>query len=55
MTHEDIEKRVDGIKILPCYHMNKKHWITICLDDSVSMDEICKRIDESYLLAKKNK
>ena len=53
MTPEDIEKRVDGIKILPGYHMNKKHWITICLDDSVSMDEICGRIDESYLLAKK--
>lgn len=53
MMPEDIEKRVDGVKILPGYHMNKKHWITICLDDSVSIDEIYRKIDESYLLAKK--
>lgn len=53
MTPDDIEKQVDGIKILPGYHMNKKHWITICLDGSVPIDDICRKIDESYLLAKK--
>lgn len=53
MAPEDIESAVDGVKILPGYHMNKKHWITICLDDSVSLDEIYRKIDESYLLAKK--
>lgn len=47
------EKQVDSIKILPGYHMNKKHWITICLDGSVPIDDICRKIDESYLLAKK--
>lgn len=31
--------------------MNKKHWITICLDDSVSMEEIFWRIDENFELA----
>lgn len=50
---EEIESTVDGIKILPGYHMNKKHWITICLDASVSLDEIHRKINESYLLAKK--
>ena len=53
MTSEEIETAVDGVKILPGYHMNKKHWITICLDSSVPIDEICKLIDESYVLAKK--
>lgn len=53
MMPEDIEKQVDGAKILPGYHMNKKHWITICLDVSVSIDEIYQKIDKSYLLAKK--
>lgn len=53
MTSEDIEKQVDGVKILPGYHMNKKHWITIVLDGSVPIDDICRNIDESYLLAKK--
>lgn len=50
---EDIEKYVDGVKILPGYHMNKKHWITICLDGSVQIEEILKKINESYILAGK--
>ena len=33
--------------------MNKKHWYTILLDDSVPLEEICRRIDRSYLLAVK--
>ena len=36
----------------PAYHMNKKHWYTICLDNSIPSDEICRRLDISYLLAK---
>ena len=53
MTPENIEKNVDNVKILPGYHMNKKHWITICLDGFVSLDEICRLTDESYMLASK--
>lgn len=49
----DIEQRVDGKKYFQGWHMNKKHWFTICLDGSVPVEEICRRIDESYLLAKK--
>ncbi len=50
---EKIEETVDGIKYFPGYHMNKKHWITVCLDGSVDKKEIYARIDESYMLAKK--
>lgn len=32
------------------YHMNKKNWITIILDDTISDEEIQKRIDDSYQL-----
>lgn len=53
MTTEDIEKLVDNIKLLPGYHMNKKHWISICLDGTVSLEEICLLIDKSYKLADK--
>lgn len=53
MTPEDIETLMDGIKILPGYHMNKKHWITICLDGTVPMEKICDLMDESYKLAVK--
>lgn len=50
---EKMESTVDNIRFFPGYHMNKKHWFTVCLDGSVGIDEICKKIDESYMLAKK--
>lgn len=41
------------------YHMNKMSWLTILLDGTVSFDDICDRIDESFLntasAKKKNK
>ena len=49
----EIEQLVNSREYFPGWHMNKKHWFTICLDGSVSAEEICCRIDESYLLAEK--
>lgn len=37
----------------PGWHMNKKSWYTIILDDGVPDEKICRRLDESYNLAKK--
>lgn len=34
--------------ILPAYHMNKEHWITILLDGTVPKQKICDLIDISY-------
>ena len=53
MHPEELEKLLDGHKYFPGYHMNKKHWCTICLDGTVPLEEICRRIDESFRLAKK--
>lgn len=50
---EEIQQIVNGEKYFPAYHMNKKNWLTICLDGSVEINEIYLRIDESYELAKK--
>ncbi len=50
---EEIAQLVDGERYFPAYHMNKKSWFTICLDGRVDSEEICRRIDESYALAKK--
>ncbi len=36
--------------ILPGYHMNKRHWNTIILDESISDDDILSMIDDSYAL-----
>lgn len=44
---------LDGKKYFPGWHMNKKSWYTIILDNSVDTGELCRRIDESYRLAVK--
>lgn len=38
--------------ILPAYHMNKEHWISIVLDGSVPDEEIFHLLDLSYNLTK---
>jgi len=38
--------------VKPGYHMNKEHWNTITLDQSVSLDEVFSWIDESYALVR---
>lgn len=50
---KDIPLIVDNKKYFPGFHMNKKHWITVCLDDSITDDELFEKIDESYILGKK--
>lgn len=50
---EDIERLVDGKRYFPGYHMNKRTWMTICLNGTVPLKEIYKRIDDSFLLVKK--
>ena len=50
---DELQELIKNENIFPAYHMNKKHWITMLLDGSTSLDEIHKRIDESYILAKK--
>ena len=51
-SQEEIEKLIDNKKYFPAYHMNKKHWCTICLDETVELREIYKLIDVSHELAK---
>ena len=38
--------------ILPAYHMNKEHWITIVLDSPFPEEEIYNLINLSYDLTK---
>lgn len=40
--------------VIPGYHMNKKHWNTVILDDSIPDGEIERMIDHSYALVVKN-
>ena len=50
---EEIKNIIDGKKFFPAYHMNKKSWVTIGLESSLEVSEIIKRLDKSYILAKK--
>ncbi|CAM4261372.1 MmcQ/YjbR family DNA-binding protein [Paenibacillus phoenicis] len=34
--------------VKPGYHLNKKHWNTVTVDGSLSMDELRAMIDHSY-------
>lgn len=38
--------------ILPGYHMNKEHWITVLLDGVVPIEKIFALIDLSYILTR---
>lgn len=50
---ENMGKLIDNEKYFPGWHMNKKHWYTICLEGTVPTEEIFERIDASYELAMK--
>lgn len=52
---DETEKVIDNQKVFPGYHMNKKSWITIKLDNTVATKEICDLIDNSYQLSVGNK
>lgn len=51
ITPENMESLIDNRVYFPGWHMNKKSWYTIILDGSVSLEELRRRLDESYLLA----
>ena len=53
MEPEELNRLADGKRYFRGYHMNKKHWATVILDGSVSQEELRRRIDDSYRLAKK--
>ncbi len=36
--------------VVPAYHMNKRHWVSVILDDSISEDDIAMMIEESFRL-----
>lgn len=46
MMFRDILVQTEGI--LPAYHMNKEHWITVLLDGTVDEDKVYDLIDVSY-------
>lgn len=50
---EEVLLLINQPNYFPGYHMNKKHWYTICLDGSVPTAELKVLIQKSYQLALK--
>lgn len=50
---DDVALLKDMEGFAPAYHMNKKHWLTVILDDVTDEGLIYSLIDRSYELAKK--
>lgn len=50
---DELEGCVDYVSRFPGYHMNKKHWVSLCLDGSVPFEELKERLEASYRLALK--
>ena len=49
-----IELRIDYSGIIPGFHMNKKHWNTVKVNEDVSDEKIKYLIDHSYDLVVKS-
>lgn len=52
---KEIQKLLLQPNFYPAYHMNKKSWITIILDESMTDKKIMELVHKSYLLSFKNK
>ena len=50
LNPEEIITLINQEGFYPAYHMNKKHWITIVLNDTLKDEEIEKLITKSYNL-----
>ena len=48
LDSKEIETLLKRDGFYPAYHMNKKNWITILLDDTVPDEEIFRFVEESY-------
>ena len=49
----EIEGLVDHHSRFPAYHMNKKSWVSLCLDGTVPFEELAARLETSRRLAGK--
>jgi len=50
---EELDRLVDDEKYFRGWHMNKKSWLTLRLDETLTFEEISARLEKSYQLAAK--
>ncbi len=49
----ELDRLADGEKYFRGWHMNKRSWMTLRLDDALSFEELAARLEQSYNLAGK--
>jgi predicted DNA-binding protein (MmcQ/YjbR family) len=49
---DTITKLIDNVNYYPAYHMNKKYWLTIILNNDTNKKELYDLLDKSYNLVK---
>ena len=49
----EIESLIDYKTCYPAYHMNKKYWMTIVLDNNAQFEIVKSLIDRSYEIVSK--
>ena len=50
LKNDNVENLINEKGFYKAYHMNKKYWISICLDDKVDINKIFSLIDKSFEL-----
>lgn len=55
INEEKIPELVKKEGYYPAYHMNKKNWITVLLNDTLDDETVLALVDESYGFSDKNK
>ena len=53
MDPSDVDRLADNQTYFRGYHMNKKHWVTVRLNDSCPTEKLCDFINQSHALAGK--
>lgn len=48
-----IDKLTEQAGVFPAYHMNRKYWISVSLDDSLNDDDVMSLVGESFKLTEK--
>ncbi|MBQ9414103.1 MAG: MmcQ/YjbR family DNA-binding protein [Clostridia bacterium] len=51
-TPDDIPRLTARPGIYPAYHMNRKHWISVALDDRLTDDEVMALVEDSFCLTR---
>ena len=53
LKHDQVADLLSKNGIYPAFHMNKRYWISVALDDTLSDEEVLELIERSWNLTTK--